>query len=208
MHRQMTACVVMVLTLPFAALAGPTTAELAARMAQRLEQAPVLRAEFIQEKRMAAFRKPLQTRGQLTVARDRGVIWQIDAPLKVAYVLADDRVVEIGEDEVAQVRTARDIPGLAQVGTLFRALLGARIDILADLFAVTPEGTLDAWRLTLTPRPGPIAQAIREIRMNGGRHVEHIRIEETNGDSATLVFRNFREDRELLPAERVRFGLH
>ncbi|EXI65570.1 MAG: lipoprotein chaperone [Candidatus Accumulibacter adjunctus] len=207
MRRQMTSCVFFVLILPFAAMAAPTTPELAAHMAQRFEQAPVLRAEFTQEKRMAAFRKPLQTRGQLTVVRGEGVIWQIDAPLKVAYVLAEDRIVEIGEDGVTQIRAAQDMPGLAQVGALFRALLGARVDVLADLFAVVPEGTLDAWRLTLTPRPGPIAQAIREIRMNGGRHVEQIRIDEANGDSATLVFRNFREDRTLLPVERERFGL-
>ncbi len=135
------------------------------------------------------------------------MIWQIEAPLRLAYVLAEDRIVEIGEDGVAQVRTARDIPGLAQVGALFRALLGAQADALAELFTVTAEGTLDAWRLTLVARPGPLAQAMREVRLSGGRHVERIRIEEANGDSTTLLFGNFREDRALLPVERERFGL-
>jgi outer membrane lipoprotein-sorting protein len=207
MHRLIASCAVFLLILPLAAVAGPTTAQLAARMAQRIEQAPVLRADFTQEKQMAAFRKPLQTRGQFTFASGQGVIWQIEAPLKVAYVLGEDRIVEIGEDGVAQVHMARDLPGLAQVGALFRALLGAETDALAELFTVTSEGTLDAWRLTLTPKPGPVAQAMRGIRMNGSRHVERIRIEEANGDSTTLFFRNFREDRVLMPAERERFGL-
>ncbi|MBK9446123.1 MAG: outer membrane lipoprotein carrier protein LolA [Betaproteobacteria bacterium] len=196
----------LLLLTPFASPAAPTTAELAARMAQRIEQAPVLRADFTQEKAMTAFKKPLQTRGQLVFARGQGVIWQIDAPLKLTYVLGDDRIVEIGEDGIAQVRTARDIPGLAQVGSLFRALLGAQTEALAELFTITPEGTIDAWHLTLVPKPGPVAQAMREIRMSGSRHVERIRIEEANGDSTTLVFRNLREDRALLPAERERFG--
>ena len=156
---------------------------------------------------MAAFKKPLQTRGRLVFARGQGVIWQIDAPLKLTYVLGEDRIVEISEDGIAQVRTARDIPGLAQVGSLFRALLGAQTEALAELFTITPEGAIDAWHLTLVPKPGPIAQAMREIRMSGNRHVERIRIEEANGDSTTLVFRNLREDRALLPAERERFGL-
>ncbi len=207
MRRLIAACLLTQLIVPLAALAGPTTAELATRMAQRIEQAPVLRADFTQEKQMAAFRKPLQTRGQLTFASGQGVIWQIEAPLKVAYVLGEDRIVEIGEDGVAQVRTARDIPGLAQVGVLFRSLLSARVDALAELFTVTLEGTLDAWRLTLIPKPGPVAQSMREVRMNGGRHVERIRIEEANGDTVILVFHNFREDRALVPAERERFGL-
>jgi len=207
MHRLIASCAVFLLILPLAAVAGPTTAQLAARMAQRIEQAPVLRADFTQEKQMAAFRKPLQTRGQFTFASGQGVIWQIEAPLKVAYVLGEDRIVEIGEDGAAQVRTARDIPGLAQVGALLRALLGAQTDTLAELFTVTPAGTLDAWFLTLTPKPGLLAQAMREVRMNGSRHVERIYIEEANGDSITLNFGNFREDRALLPAERERFGL-
>lgn len=192
---------------PLLSVAAPTTAELAARMAQRLDQAPVLRADFTQEKSMAAFRKPLQTRGKLVFARGQGVIWAIESPFKLTYVLAEDRIVEIGEDGVAQVRTARDIPGLAQVASLFRALLGAQTDALAESFSVTPEGSLDAWRLALVPKPGPLAQAMKEIRMSGGRHVERIRIEEANGDSSTLVFRNTTEDRVLAPAERERFGL-
>ena len=207
MRRLIVALMLLVPIATLAATATPTTAELAARMAQRMEQAPVLRAEFVQEKAMAAFKKPLKTRGRLVFARGQGVIWQIEAPLRLTYVLGDDRIVEIGEDGIAQVRTARDIPGLAQIGSLFRALLGAQTEALADVFVVTPEGTLDAWRLTLVPKPGPLAQAMREIRMSGGRHVEHIRIEEASGDSTTLTFRNTAEDRALTPAERERFGL-
>ena len=199
--------VVCMLLCPLLGLAAPTTAELAARMAQRLDQAPILRADFVQEKSMAAFRKPLQTRGKLVFARGQGVVWSIEAPIKLTYVLAEDRVVEIGEDGMPQVRTSRDIPGLAQVASLFRALLGAQTDALAEHFVVTPEGLLDAWRLLLVPKPGPLAQAMKEIRMSGGRHVERIRIEEANGDSTTLIFRNTAEDRALAPVEYELFRL-
>lgn len=198
------------LLIPLQVAAAPTTlstSELAAHLTQRLDQAPILRADFIQEKSMAAFKRPLQTRGRLVFARGKGVIWVIESPIKLTYVLAEDRIVEIGEDGISQVRTARDIPGLAQVASLFRALLGAQTDVLAENFTVTPEGTLDAWRLVLVPKPGPLAQAMREIRMSGGRHVDRIRIEEANGDSSTLVFRNTSVDRVLAPTERTRFEL-
>jgi len=204
MRRLICLCLLL---FPLLGMAEPTTAELAARMAQRLDQAPVLRADFTQEKSMAAFRKPLQTRGKLVFARGQGVIWTIESPFKLTYILAEDRIVEIGEDGIAQVRTARDIPGLAQIASLFRALLGAQTEALAEIFTVAPEGTLDAWQLVLVPKPGPLAQAMREIRMSGGRHVERIRIEEANGDSTALVFRNTTEDRALVSAERERFGL-
>lgn len=198
----------LVLLAPITVPAAPTTLQLAARMAQHLEQAPVVRAEFTQEKVMAAFKKPMRTRGRLVFARDQGVIWQIDAPIKLAYVLGDNRIAEVGEDGIAQIRTARDIPGFSQVSSLFRALLGAETDTLTESFVVTTEGTLDSWRLTLVPKPGPLIQTMREIRLSGSRHVERIRLEEANGDNTTLLFRNITEDRALSPAERERFGPH
>ncbi|MBP9713925.1 MAG: outer membrane lipoprotein carrier protein LolA [Sterolibacterium sp.] len=187
--------------------ASLTTDELAARMAQRFEQTPVIRAEFMQEKAMAAFKKPLMTRGRLVFARGQGVIWKIEAPLRLTYVLGEDRITEMGEDGVAQVRTAQDVPGLAQVGRVFRALLGAQTEALRELFTIAPEGSVDAWRLQLTPKPGPLAQAIKKIQLAGGRHVERIRIEEGNGDATTIAFSHTSEDRMLTSAEREAFGV-
>ncbi len=181
--------------------------ELTIRMSQRLGQASVLRAEFVQEKTMAAFKRPLQTRGRFVFARGHGVIWMIETPFKLTYVLAADRIVEIGEDNVPQVRTARDVPGLGQIASIFRALLDAQIDALSETFMVRPEGTLDAWRLTLTPKQGPLTQVIHEIRMSGGLHVDRVRIDEANGDNTIFVFRNTTEDRALTPVERTRFEL-
>lgn len=207
MRRLIFLCLLLIPLQGAAATTSLSTSDLATHLTQRLDQAPILRADFIQEKSMAAFKRPLQTRGRLVFARGKGVIWMIESPIKLTYVLAEDRIVEIGEDGIAQVRTAREIPGLAQIALLFRALLGAQTDALAEVFTVTPEGALDAWRLVLVPKPGPLTQAMREIRMSGDRHVDRIRIEEANGDSSTLVFRNTSVDRVLAPTERTRFEL-
>lgn len=189
------------------ALAAPSADELAQRLGQRLNQHPVLRAEFVQEKQMAAFKKPLVTRGRMVFVRGQGVIWSIESPLKLTYVLTDERIVEIGEDGSAQTRTAQDVPGMAQVGRIFRALLGAQTDALKDMFAIAPEGTDAAWRLLLTPKPGPLNQYMRQVQLTGSRQIDKIRIEESSGDATTITLRNTSEADAPTAEERARFGV-
>jgi hypothetical protein len=196
----------VLLGVAFTAGAAPSADDLAQRLNQRMAQHPVLRAEFVQEKQMAAFKKPLVTRGRLVFVRGQGVLWTIEVPLKLTYVLTDDRIVEIGEDGKAQTRTAQDVPGLAQVGRVFRALLGAQTDALKDIFTVAPEGSVDAWRLILTPKSGPVSQYMRQIQLAGGRYLDKIRIEESNGDATTISFRNTSEADAPSAEERARFG--
>lgn len=190
-----------------AAVATTPADDIAARLGARLEQAPVVRAEFVQTKEMAAFKKPLVTRGRLIFARQQGVLWQIEQPLKLAYVLQEARMVEIGEDGVAQIKTAQEVPGLAQVGRIFRALLGGQTKALADLFDSMGSGDPDrAWTLTLTPRTPQVGQFIRRITLTGGQHVDSIRIEEAGGDSATIRFKNTVEAKALSAEESAHFA--
>jgi outer membrane lipoprotein-sorting protein len=186
---------------------GPDVAErIATTLGARLEQFPVVRADFVQTKEMAAFKKPLVTRGRLVFARQHGVLWQIEQPLKLTYVLQEGRMAEIGEDGVAQVRTAQDVPGIAQVGRIFRGLLGGQAKALADIFDATGSGDPErAWTLALTPRSPQVAQFIRRITLTGGKQVDSIRIEEGNGDNATIRFRHTGEARELSAEERRLF---
>ena len=200
------------LILPFlAAFAGSLYAapadDIAARLGARLEQAPVLRAEFVQTKEMAAFKKPLITRGRLVFARQQGVLWQIEQPLKLTYVLQEGRMLEIGDDGIAQARNAQDAPAVAQIGRIFRALLGGQTKALADLFDSTGSGDAEqAWTLILTPRTAQVTQFIRRITLTGGRYVDSIRIEEASGDTATIRYRQTKEARELNAEERALFN--
>lgn len=203
--RQLTALVL--LTVARLAWSAPDTDELADRFARRLEQFPVLRAEFVQEKQMAAFKKPLLTRGQLVFVHGQGILWRIENPIKLTLVLTDDRIVEISEDGRVQARTARDVPGLAQIGQIFRALLTARTGTLKEVFTIAPEGKAEAWRLTLTPKPGPAQQLMRQIQLQGSRHVDRILIDEANGDVTTIALRNATEGAAPSADERAQFGV-
>lgn len=207
--RALTRCLGLLgaLLLGATAFADDHANRIAAQLGARLEQVPVLRAEFVQSKQMAAFKKPLQTRGRLVFARQNGVLWQIEQPLKLTYVLQENRMLEIGDDGNVQARTSKDQPGIAQIGRIFRALLGGQTKALADLFDASGSGDAErGWTLTLTPRTPQVAQFIRRIALNGSRYVDSIRIEEAGGDTATIKFRQTGEAAALNDEERKLFA--
>lgn len=167
--------------------ADPDTLE---RIGAQIEQHAVVRAEFTQSKQMAALKRPLVTTGRLVFSRRHGVLWQIEQPYRMSYVLGEERIVEISADGTRRERGLRDVPGLAQVGRVFRAMLGANTAALREVFEVSVQGDSVKWEIELKPRQAQLAQFLSGLQLSGGRFVEGIRIGETGGDMTQIRFRN------------------
>lgn len=184
------------IALGTAALAGALPVNTAdatnvlSQIGAQIEQFEVIRAEFVQTKQMAALKRPLVTTGRLTFSRRHGVLWQIEKPYRMSYVLGESRIVEIGGDGTRRVREARDMPGMAQVGRVFRAMLGANSDALREYFDVAAQGTPNQWTIELTPRQSQLAQFLSGMGLSGGRFVEEIRISEAGGDTTQIRLSN------------------
>jgi hypothetical protein len=157
-----------------------------ARIASQIEQYPVVRSEFVQTKQMAALKRPLMTTGRLVFSRQYGVLWQIEKPFRMSYIIGDERIVEISSDGVRRERGLREVPGLAQVGRVFRALLGANTAALQEYFDIAVQGDVEQWQIELKPRQEQLAQFLTGMRLSGSRYVEEIRISEAGGDSTQI----------------------
>lgn len=190
-----------------AAAQAITADDIATHLGARLENSPVLRAEFVQTKELAAFKKPVLTRGQLVFARQDGVLWQIEQPLKLTYVLGETRITEIGDDGQVVSRAVNDVPAMAQVGRILRALLGAQLGPLREWFEASAEGNDKQWTLILTPKSPQVGQFIRRITLGGSQFVDTIAIEEKSGDTARIRFRQISEGKTLSKEERSLFDL-
>ena len=177
----------------FISTASAFAADTLADIAARIEHYPVVHSEFVQTKTMAALKRPLVTSGRLTYSRQHGVLWQIDQPFRMSYVLGEDRIVEIGSDGVRRERGIRDVPGLAQVGRVFRAMLGANTAALQEYFDVGVQGDVGQWEIELKPRQAQLAQFLTGMHFSGARFVESIKISEAGGDVTQIQFRNTRE---------------
>jgi hypothetical protein len=197
------------LMIATAALVSPLPARAADVLNQigaQIEQFQVVRAEFVQTKQMAALKRPLVTSGHLTFSRQHGVLWQIEKPYRVSYVLGETKIVEIGGDGARRVRETRDVPGLAQVGRVFRAMLGANSDTLREYFDVAAQGTPAQWSIALTPRQSQLARFLSGMQLTGGRFVEEIRISEAGGDDTRIRLSNSQGVAALNDAEATLFG--
>jgi hypothetical protein len=189
-----------------AAAASAAEPDALARIAAQLEQYPVVRSEFVQSKQMAALKRPLVTGGRLIYSKQFGVLWQIEQPFRMGYVLGEDRVVEIAADGARRERGLRETPGLLQVGRVFRALLGADASALQAYFDLAVQGDAGKWEIVLTPRQAQLAQFVTGMRLSGGRFVETITISEAGGDSTQIRLRNTQGSSALSEAESALFG--
>ena len=161
-----------------------------ARIGAQIGQHPVVRAEFTQTRQMAAMKRPLVTSGRLVFARQQGVLWQIEQPYRMSYVLGEERIAEIGADGARRERRLRDVPGMAQVSRVLRALFGADTAVLQEHFDVVLRGDAAKWELDLKPKQAQLAQFITGLQVSGGRFIEAIRMDEAGGDTTQIRFRN------------------
>jgi len=206
-----------------AALALPASAadtDTLALIGAQIEQHAVVRADFTQSKQMAALKRPLLTSGHLVFSRRHGVLWQIEQPYRMSYVLGEDRIVEIAADGTRRERGLREVPGLAQVGRVFRALLGANTVALREVFNANVRGDASKWEIELKPRQPQLAQFLSGLTLSGGSFVDSIRINEAggsesggegggerNGDTTLIRFRNSHAAEAPSAAELQLFGV-
>jgi len=184
-----------------------TETDALARIAAQVEQSPVVRAEFVQSRQIAAMKRPLVTSGHLLFSQQYGVLWQIEKPYRIGYVLAEDRVVEIASDGSRRERGPREVPGLAQVGRVFRAMLGTDTSALQEHFDVTAKVDAQKWELILKPRQAQLAQFLSGMQLTGARFVESVSIHEASGDSTLIQLRNTRGGNAPTDAESQLFGV-
>lgn len=172
----------------------------------QIEQYPVIRTEFTQTKQMLALKRPLITTGQLTYSQSHGVLWQIHQPYRISYVLGEDKIIEIDANGVRKERGVREVPGLAQVGRVFRAMLGANAAELRTYFDVVVQGESNKWGLELKPRQPQLTKFLTKIQLTGGQFIDTIVIDESGGDTATLRFRKTQGVSVLSESELQLFG--
>lgn len=187
--------------------AAPGNPALVAQIAAHLAQAKGVRAQFTQTQTLAAMKQPLVSTGSLLFFRERGVIWQIDAPYKATYVITDAGVAEVNAaGQRVTAHSAQGTRGVAQVSKMMRAMLGGDLSALYSQFDVDATGSGAQWRMQLKPNQPQIAQSIKGLEMNGGDYLQRLRITLANGDITQFDFTKSAAVTELSAAERGLLG--
>lgn len=168
-------------------LATPALALEPAELGRTLAGSPYVEARFSQEKIMAGLSRPLKTWGSMALARDAGVLWQVEKPYTFGYFLSAGRVIEFVDGRRQEQDTSK-LPWLTQVAAIMNALLAGDIPALSALFELELKGTAAAWQMRLRPKQAQLAAVIQRIELSGGRQIESLSLFEANGDRTAIRF--------------------
>lgn len=172
------------------ALASVQAADIAATVAGKLADAPLLRGQFSQQKTVSGFKKPLLSSGDFLIWRGRGVLWNTRKPFDSTLTVTPKALSAKQGDGGAGFRLdAGQEPGLREVNQLLFALLSGDVAALKRRFAIDGElAGADGWKLTLTPSDAALTKLFRRVELEGDRYVRQVRLEEANGDASLIRF--------------------
>ena len=190
----------------FLAVTFPAHAdELLGSILKRLAEPAVIRAQFVQERFIADLERPTTSRGRITVSRKDGVLWQIESPVKVTLAFTPDGVIQTGPDGVRRRQGERRGAIETEIARVMQGILGADEQALKANFDARATGTLERWTVWLTPRAREMARFLRHVRLDGGRRMDAIEIEETSGNHTAIRLRQFVVAEHLAPEELAQF---
>ena len=158
---------------------------------QVVERPDVLRGSFEQTKSLSGFKKPLISKGTFVIDRVKGVQWITATPFSSTLVVTRERLTTWGQDGNKQQLDTKREPGLRAVNDLIMAMLSGDLKVLATRFQTNGSmKSAQAWNLSLTPKEAGLAGFIKNIDIDGARHVEQVRIVEPSGDVSVIRFTN------------------
>ncbi|MGE8394888.1 outer membrane lipoprotein carrier protein LolA [Pseudomonas sp. BIGb0427] len=152
-------------------------------LSKQLGEPAVIKGPFIQEKHLRALPQPLVSKGQFVLARDHGLLWLLQTPLKQDYRLNAQGIAR--RDPSGWQMLPGKSAGAEQNRLFFAVLQGDSSGLQRD-FELSLQGDAQHWQLRLTPRSLLLKQVFSQIDIEGGRYVERIQLLETQGDSTVL----------------------
>lgn len=170
---------------------------------KQLSEPAVVKGTFIQEKHLRALPQPLLSKGRFVLARDHGLLWLLQTPLRQDYRI-DAQGIARRTPDGWQTMPSRSA-GAEQNRLFFAVLQGDSSGLQRD-FELSLSGEAEHWQLRLTPRSLLLKQVFTRIDISGGRYVERIELSETQGDSTVLRMPESSGGAALNDAERSDFA--
>ncbi|MDU7135099.1 MAG: outer membrane lipoprotein carrier protein LolA, partial [Enterobacteriaceae bacterium] len=160
---------------------------------QRFTEQPVIRAHFAQTRVIKDLPQPLRSQGEMLIARDKGLLWDQKAPFPMMLMLDDSRMVQVVNNQPAQVITAENNPQMFQFNHLLRALFQADRHVLEQNFRIEFHDKGEGhWTLSLTPVTTPLDKIFASIDLAGQTYLESIQLNDKQGDRTDIALSQHR----------------
>ena len=165
-------------------------ATLAANTADLPPPAQAFSAAFTETRSLPGFSQPLVSHGTVVFKRANGVRWEVSDPYHYLFTLDDKGMQEHLPDGAVRTIDAEHAPWLVAIQHIFMGALAGDTAALQQYFDVKVTPQTAGRLIDLTPKPGPMAKAIKHISVSGAAAPEDIRIDEIAGGKIDIRFLN------------------
>ena len=174
-----------------AAGAAPSANWSVADLMQMLAQHKSRKATFVEKKYIAALSEPLESSGELTfVAPDRLEKRTLKPKLEAVTLEGDKLILERrnGRKMTLSLSERPEVSGFVES---MRATLLGNLAALEQFYALNLDGSVEAWKLSLTPRQPQMLKIISSIHIAGAHDiVETIEFQQADGDRSVMTIKD------------------
>lgn len=173
----------------------------------QLSASSVVRANFVQHKKLASLNKTYVSKGTVVFTKNSGVLWQIQSPVKADLIVTSKKVVQKTQRTYSQIEVDKTPYG--SVATMFLQLMSGNETALAKNFnVVSANYSPTKWNVSLTPKSGLFKKLFVKVDVQGQRYVDQIVIQEQANNSTTIRFsQQTAQPQTLTAAENALFQL-
>lgn len=173
----------------------------------QLSASSVVRANFVQHKKLASLNKTYVSKGTVVFTKNSGVLWQIQSPVKADLIVTPKKIVQKTQRTYSQIEVDKTPYG--SVATMFLQLMSGNETALAKNFnVVSANYSPTKWNVSLTPKSGLFKKLFVKVDAQGQRYVDQIVIQEQANNSTTIRFsQKAAQPQTLTAAENALFQL-
>jgi hypothetical protein len=181
---------VVAIVMVFPILAPPSVCFAELAMGPTLVAGQTLHGRFVEERHLKGLSSTLKSEGSFVLVPGKGLIWRIEQPIQALTVMTPAAIRQIVNGSEVQHIDAARVPFIAHFYDMLNGSLIGDWSAMRHDFAVKSTGDRHAWRTVLTPlQPDdPVAGMLASIVISGGKMVDSVDINRTNGDSEHMAF--------------------
>lgn len=162
-----------------------------ADLMQMLAQQKTRKATFVEKKYIAALQEPLESSGELTFAAPDRLEKRILKPKPEAVILEGDKLLLERRNGRKMTLSLSERPEVSGFVESMRATLLGNLAALEQFYELNLDGTVDGWKLSLTPRQPQMLKIISSIHIAGARDiVETIEFQQADGDRSVMTIKD------------------
>lgn len=156
----------------------------------RLQAPQNLQGDFVQQRYMKSLAKPITTSGQFYLAKNQGLLWQMQKPFTSLLKVSPQGIAQWN----GQSWQYNSQLGQTTQIQLFLGLLSGDFSGLTKEFDFALSSSSQQWTLTLTPKSLLMKQIFNQIQLQGKEVVEQVELLEKQGDRTLILFDNIKQN--------------